>query len=178
MRIISVMLGVFLIFGGFSMMVTPGLTFLSVGWIVGFLFLMAGINSIIDFVRHRKEGHITKWDLLGGILSLVFGLLILMSPYVMVIAKIMTVYVFNFWLIASGILRIVAALEAKKNGSKGWIWVLILAILTVVLGVYALFNILVTAVAMGWMLGFFVLMSGFNLISAGTMYGKNENAPF
>lgn len=174
MRVISIIMGFFLVFGGFSMMMNPGMAFLSVGWILGFVFIVSGINQVVDYIAHKKNGDISKWDLVNGILGLIFGTLILLSPYVMIIAKIMTVYVFNFWLIISGILRIAAAFEIKKAGGKGWIWVALLAVLTVAVGFYALFNILVSAVAMGWMLGFFVLMSGINYISAGFTLKEKE----
>lgn len=167
MKILSIVLGVLMIFGGFTMMITPGITFLSVGWLIGFVFILSGINAIVDYLMHRKEGHITQWDLIAGILSAAMGILILSSPYVMILAKGAIIYFFNFWMIISGVLRIIAAVQMRKEGSRHWIWVMILAVLSVALGIYALFNILVMAVAIGWMMGFFVMMSGINLIGLG-----------
>lgn len=176
MRILSIILGVFLVSGGFSMMLTPGITFLSVGWLIGFLFIFAGINLVVDYIKNRKDEHIHVWDLIGGILAIILGGLILASPYVMVLAKVLSVYVFTFWMIISGFLRVASAFKSKKNGDKGWVWALILGLLTVAVGIYALFNILISAIAMGWMLGFYVLLSGMNLISIGLTAGKTESA--
>lgn len=172
MRIISIILGMFLVSGGFSMMLSPGITFLSVGWLLGFVFIFAGINIVIDYIANRKDEHINLWDLIGGILAIVLGTLILISPYVMIVAKVLTVYVFTFWMIISGFLRLASAFQMKKNNDKHWAWAIIFGLLTIAVGVYALFNILISALAIGWMLGFYVLISGMNLISMGFASGR------
>lgn len=158
------------------MMLSPAVTFLSVGWLMGFLFIFAGINLVVDYAKNRKDEHINLWDLIGGILAIVLGSLILISPYVMVVAKVLTVYVFTFWMIISGFLRLASAFQARKNGDKGWVWALILSILTIGVGIYALFNILISALVIGWMLGFYVLISGMNLITIGLASGKQQAA--
>lgn len=172
MRVISIILGVFLVSGGFSMMMTPAITFLSVGWLLGFVFIFAGVNLVVDYAQNRKDEHINIWDLIGGIMAIILGMLILISPYVMIVAKVLSVYVFTFWMIISGILRLVSSLKARKHGDKGWIWGMLLSIFTTAIGIYALFNIFISALAMGWLLGFYVLISGMNLISIGVASGK------
>lgn len=174
MRVISVILGMILVSGGFSMMLTPGITFLSIGWILGFVFIVSGINLVIDYAKNRKDEHINLWDLIAGLLAIVLGVLILISPYVMIVAKVLSVYVFTFWMIASGLLRFISSFQARKNGDRGWIWSLLLSLFTIAIGVYALFNILISALAMGWLLGFYVLLSGMNLISIGFASGKQS----
>lgn len=175
MRIISIILGMFLVSGGFSMMVTPGITFLSVGWLLGFVFIFAGINLVIGYSKNKKDAHVNIWDLIGGLLAIVVGTMILISPYVMVIAKILSVYVFTFWMIISGFLRLISSFQTRKNGEKGWVMPLVLSLFTIAAGIYALFNIFISALAMGWLLGFYVLLSGMNLIAIG-ISGENKSA--
>ncbi|MDL2253182.1 DUF308 domain-containing protein [Ruminococcaceae bacterium OttesenSCG-928-I18] len=171
MKVLSIILGILLIVGGFYMMFTPGITFLSVGWLIGFVFLLAGVNAIVDYFVGKRKGTSSVWDLVGGILCGILGVIILVSPYAEFLADTVLIYVFDFWLIIGGIVRIAGSIQMKKAGDRSWIWVLIIAILSVLLGAYALFHIVVSAVAIGWLLGFIVIMSGFNLIGLGTSLG-------
>ena len=172
MRVLSIILGILLVIGGFFMMLTPGITFLSLGWLIGFVFLFAGVSLIIGYFTGRKTKTSSVWDLIFGILSCVLAIAILVSPYAEFLADTLLIYFFDFWLIFGGILRIISSFQMKKAGDHSWVWVLVIAILSVIIGVYALFNMMVSAIAISWLVGFFVILSGFNLLGFGTTKGS------
>ncbi len=171
MKVLSIILGVLLIMGGFFLMLTPGATFASMSWVVGFLLLLSGVNSVIDFFMSRKSGKKSGWGLIGGILLGLLGIAVLISPYNGLFTDVVLIFAFDFWLIIGGILRIIASVQLKKAGNASWGWVLAFAILSVVAGLYALFHIVASALAIGILVGVVVLISGFNLIAAASVAG-------
>ncbi len=172
MRVLSIILGVILIIGGVFCIAYPTATFATLGWLVGILLLISGINGIAAYVTGRKSGGATVWDLVFGILTVVLGVFLLFSPLAVGITDIVLVYLFSIWMVVGGILRIVAGVGVirKHTGSKAWIWMLILGILMILLGIFGFFFPLVNALAMGWMMGFFIIFQGFNLIAMGSVY--------
>ena len=56
MRVLSVILGIFLIVGGVFLLFNPALATLMLGWFVGFSAVISGIVLIGDFASKRSEG--------------------------------------------------------------------------------------------------------------------------
>lgn len=171
MKIITIILGVILVIGGIFCMVYPAATFSTLGWLVGILLLISGINAIGNFAGGRKAGAANTWDLVYGILTLILAVIILFSPLAAGITDVVLVYMFAFWMLIGGIIRIGGSVALMRMKNKGWIWMLILGLLMIVLGIYGFFHPLVNAIAMGWMMGFFIIFQGFNLIGVGSTLG-------
>lgn len=88
--------------------------------------------------------------------------------------KILTI-ILGVILVIGGILRIVGAVGLIRLRNKAWIWMIILGILMIILGVYGFFHPLVNAIAIGWMMGFFIIFQGFNLIGMGSTWGGGSD---
>ena len=177
MKALSIVLGILLVLGGFFMMITPGVTFSSMSWVIGFLLLLAGVNWVVDYFTNRKNGTASVWTIVGGILCAILGGLVLINPFIGLLADGLLIYAFDFWLIIGGVLRIFGSVEMKKAGIGSWGWVLAFAIVSVLVGFYALFHIIASALAIGMLVGIVVLMSGINVlmsVSSGGMSGSGE----
>ena len=170
----TIIMGVLLTIGGFFCMLTPFSTFRSVGWIIGVVLLVAGINLIVDYFMHRKNGGVTSWDLLGGILTVVLALFILYRHgYYGNLLDSLIVVLFGVWMLLSGIFRIAGSMQLKKVGVSSWFWILLSGVVSLVLGIYGLVNPYVFKFAIGWMLGFYIIMQGINMLTLGFAIGKN-----
>lgn len=175
MKIITIVLGVILVIGGIFCMVYPAATFSTLGWLVGILLLISGVNAVANYVRGRKVGLANVWDLVYGILTLILATVILFSPLAAGITDVILIYMFAFWLLIGGIIRIVGSIALMRLKNRGWIWMIILGLLMVVLGIYSFFHPMVNAIAMGWMMGFFIIFQGFNLIGIGSTLGGGSD---
>ena len=176
MRIFTIIMGIFLTIGGFYVFTAPVNAFFSIIWIFGILLMITGINIIIDHFAMKKSGMKGYWDLVGGILTIILSLFILYGHFAQIALQGFIIFVFGAWVLISGIIRIFVSLQHKKNGERIWIWIMIMGILSVVLGVYGFVNPVVFKMAIGFMLGFFILMQGINMIGLGISLGRiNKN---
>ena len=148
MKVITIIIGILLTVGGFFCIFRPGMTFLSTGWMLGLMLVIAGMNMTAAYIPGKgrdKKKDTDKGNLLCGIIISVLGLFLIVSGISRAVADIIILYVFGAGMAISGLLKI----------SGG-------------LGVYCFFHPLASAYAIGYILGFIVLMQGFNLISLGS----------
>ena len=180
MKAMTIFMGVLLTIGGFFCMLTPLSTFRTIGWVIGVVLLIAGINMVADYFGHRKGGGVTSWDLLGGILTIILSLFILYRHgYAGNLLDELIVILFGVWMLLSGMFRIAGGVKLKQLGESSWIWIIIGGVVSVLLGVYGLVNPYVFKFALGWMLGFFIIMQGINMLTLAFAMGNNkgDNAP-
>lgn len=171
MKAITIIIGILLTIGGFFCIFRPGMTFLSTGWMLGAMLLIAGLNmaaASISGKRHGKRANPGRGNLLSGIIIAVLGLFMIVSGVTRAVADVVILYVFGAGMVMSGISKTGGSLFQKKKEMKEWGWSLAFGILTICLGIYCFFHPLVSAYAIGYMLGFIVLMQGFDLISIGS----------
>ena len=171
MKVITIIIGILLTVGGFFCIFRPGMTFLSTGWMLGLMLVIAGMNMTAAYIPGKgrdKKKDTDKGNLLCGIIISVLGLFLIVSGISHAVADIIILYVFGAGMAISGLLKISGGLFQKKRGIREWGWSLAFGILTICLGVYCFFHPLASAYAIGYILGFIVLMQGFNLISLGS----------
>lgn len=175
MKVFNCILGVFAIFGSIYCMFFPGKTFLSSGFIVAVLLGMLGVCSIFEFVRSRKNKEASKKNLIAnGVLGLIFGIsaavlsvLALFIPAVRGMLDLIILIMFVFWLVYTGVAGIFSAVAQKKLGvGKIWIFSLIMSILLLITGLYAISHLLYAAFAIGYMIGTALLIYGVRLVSS------------
>ncbi len=175
MKMITIILGVLVAIGGIYCLFAPGATFLSLGWLVGIALIVAGINAIAAHGKGKKTGHSTVWDVVGGVLTILAGFFVTFNLFTRLLTDVALIYIFAAWLVLTGILRIVSAFKLK--GLKlPWVWFLIAGILGLLLGLYSFFHPVITAFSIGYLLGFWVLFAGINLIATGMTMKKDKAA--
>ncbi|MFV0479981.1 MAG: HdeD family acid-resistance protein [Anaerorhabdus sp.] len=166
MRIITVLLGIVAVISGFYCMMSPGATFLSLAWIAGIVLVASGLRNGIYYFMNRKTDNASIWVLLGGIFSVIIGLMILGDLGLYILTDLFIIYAFAIWLVLSAFSSFGLAFALKKQGQK-WIGVLIVSILTLVLGIYSVMHPLVSMFSVGMLMGFWLMSQGFNLIAFG-----------
>lgn len=98
------------------------------------------------------------WLVLEGIVGIGIGILTFFYPGITAQALI---YFIGFWAILTGVLEMMAGFELPVSRD----WLLVLAgVLSVVFGVLVLFNPASGAVAIVWLIGFYVLLFGVTLV--------------
>ena len=174
MKAITIFMGVILTIGGFFCMLAPISTFRTIGWAIGVVLLIAGINLVIDFFTHRKRRGVTGWDLLGGLLTVALALFILYRHgYAGNLLDELIIILFGVWMLFSGIFRIAGGMRLKELGEKSWFWIIISGTVSLVLGIYGLVNPYVFKFAIGWMIGFSIIMQGINMLTLA--FAMNSN---
>ena len=172
-KILGVVLGALMVAGGIYCMVTPGLTFLTIGWVLGISMVADAIGNIATWFSRRKEGAADGLTLAIGIVSLLLGIALVASEGMQLAVDMMVAYMAAFWVLAVGVLRIARSLKLrrihKELGTKiiaaRWWAPLISGIVLAAIGVFGLVNPAVAAVAIGAVIGMTIVAAGANLIT-------------
>jgi len=172
-KLLGIIFGVLMVVGGIYCMMTPQITFFTLGWVLGVCMIADSIGNIATWSTRRKLGVADGWTLAIGIISLLAGIAIVANNTMQFAVDMFIVYTSAFWVIAVGLLRIVGSVrlrginktrEANQITSLWWV-ALISGILLVVVGVFGLANPAVAAVALGISIGLSIVAAGANLIA-------------
>jgi uncharacterized membrane protein HdeD (DUF308 family) len=113
--VLALMAGLFAAAAGLLLLGRPVLGFLVTSVMVITLIaigaMLSGLFSVVWAIRVRREIHGEVWIVLLGILSILFGLLLLASPVVSVVALIQLVAVLA---ILGGVMAIVTAVRLRR----------------------------------------------------------------
>jgi uncharacterized membrane protein HdeD (DUF308 family) len=144
--------GIFAIILGLLLLTSPGMTTLVLIQFVGIYWLVAGIFSLVTiFIDHTKWG----WKLFSGIIGIIAGLLVIQHPLWS------TVLLPTVLIIILGVEGIIMGFIALFSAFKGGGWGAgILGVLSILIGSYLVFNPLVGALALPWVIGIFALIGG------------------
>jgi len=147
--------GILLIVSGVLAMLMPGVAALTTALFFAWLLIMGGAFELAYAMQTRAQPGF-GWKLGSGILTLVLGIGILVVPLAGVESLALMVGAFLF---AGGIARTALALKVKP--ARGWGWVLLDGLLSIVIA---------GLIAIGWpenSIAFIGLLTGFWLIWAG-----------
>jgi uncharacterized membrane protein HdeD (DUF308 family) len=105
------LLGLVNILAGVISIIYPGMTALVLAMLIGAGALVTGLLQVIFAIRLRKEIQNEGWLILGGVISIAFGLLLLIRPGegALALLWILAVYAFVF-----GAMMIALALRTRK----------------------------------------------------------------
>ncbi len=172
-KIIAIIFGIIIIGAGIVCLVSPELTFLTIGWIAGLAMTADAIANIVTWSARRRAGEADGWTLAGAIVSLVFGIVLLTSDILQLSVDLFIAFMAALWILTLGILRLIKSSKLhqihKQSDTeivaKNWWVVMLTGILLVLLGVVSLMNPAITMFAVGTMIGITILIAGINLIA-------------
>jgi len=147
--------GILLIISGFLAMLMPGVAALTTALLFAWLLIIGGGCELAYAIQTRGQKGF-GWKLASGILTLVLGIAIIVLPLAGVASLALLVGGFLF---AGGIARTLLAVQLKP--SRGWGWVLIDGLLSIVIA---------GLIAIGWpenSIAFIGLLTGLWLVWAG-----------
>lgn len=178
-KILSVLFGIMIIVDGVICLALPGLTFLTLGYMIGVGMLLDGIGRIINWYQMDRGTEQSGWVLTSAIISLTLGIILMGSDAMQLTMDAFIVYMAIAWLITLGILRIAHALRIRKMRNdirdfqvgtpfgRNWWIALILGILLIVCGIIGMFAPATIIETIGTLIGISIIISGANMIHFG-----------
>ena len=122
---------------GIILVCKPEGTVKVISWILGIIFILAGIYKIINYFLSKGNNDFYNFDLIYGLTAIVIG--IVTMAYMNLIGSVFRVII-GIWIIYTSFVRISTALQIKRIGNTVWIYSLVLAIIMFMCGLYTVIN--------------------------------------
>lgn len=167
MTALSIILGVLLIIAGAICLFTPVSTTFALMYFFIILLFVTGIFTFIRCIVAKSFGV----DFVFSIITIILGIVILISPYATFITELVMVYIMAAWLVIDGIVGIVMAAKFKKLTGGGIFAVsLILSILTILVGIYSFVHPVFFSGFFGILASIFFIVAGAEMIGSAIVY--------
>jgi hypothetical protein len=134
---LSLIVGILFLLFGFWILKTPLESYVTLALLFGVVFLVNGIFEIIFSISNRKEIDNWGWILAGGIIDLLFG--IVLASNVGLSMAVLPFYV-GFMLLFRSVAAIGYAFDLKGFGIRDWYWLLLLGILGLLFSFIMIWN--------------------------------------
>ncbi|MBQ2673045.1 DUF308 domain-containing protein [Candidatus Saccharibacteria bacterium] len=119
----------------------------AVSYIVGVIFITKGLFQVINYFMEKGQNDFFNNNLLMGVISILIGIAALVIGED--IANVFRV-VIGIWLIYESLVKVNTAIKLSSAGIGIWKYVMILALVVMVLGVFVTFNDVTTVI--GWIM--------------------------
>ena len=174
-KILTIIASIIIMISGVYALMTPTETFMSVaGYLVGVVVLCDAVANITIWAEAKKYVQVSGWYLASAILSLIFGIAIIVSTSMQLALDFIIVYMVAIWIILMGILRIVLAVRMKQYmdqipifKNNRWIIVLLLGILMIAFGIVCMCQPVILTTMLGILIGLMLLVVGASLLTVG-----------
>ncbi len=177
MLILSIILGILQIIGGFCMIFTPLSTFLASGYFIIILFYIYGLFGVIRAVHKKRY----QRDFVFSVLSLILGFVGMVVPGAAVMQNFIILYMIAGWLLVRSVLSFVNAYnfwKLKVAGTTPIVLSVLLGILDLICAFISIKNPAALAAVIGIAIGIFFIESGINTIVVGSAIAKAEDEIF
>ena len=164
MRIITMFTGILFSAAGIFLIANGGLTFMSMAFIVGLVFAVAGVIECLSYSGYRGEDEEKSWILIDGTCTFMLGVLILMNK---LSAEAAVPLVLGLWILFSGIRNFVHAWEKIDVRGEGFYNLLIIGLVNIVLGLYAFFDQDLFDLSTVTLVGVYMITGGINIANVG-----------
>lgn len=161
MKTAGIITGVLMVILGFCSIFMPMRTFLGIGWLVGTLILIYGIQQIIDGVKH-KEKRVTH--ILLGVLGAAVGALILFNGAQRLLTDIMLAYIIGGYILISGIFQIVFGCKLYKVDKGSGVLKIICGVIGIIAGLVSLAHPVLTMFSVGYIIAFTLISQGISIL--------------
>lgn len=158
-KVLCIVAGILFIGIGGYMIFHPGITLVTLSLILGISTLVYGIFAIVSYAAHKKDGTASGLLLFDGIVSVIFGCL-LFSHYFFAFFTFLISYMFSFWILLRGVSVFINSLELKKIRGSQWGWLCALGVITIIFGMFTIFEPLLTALLISIILGTCLIFYG------------------
>ncbi len=147
---------------GCGCLFTPLVTLTAAGYFIAIVLVVSGISGIITGFQFKFYG----FNFIVSILALILGVFALVRPGGIETIDSILIFLFGAWLVIRGAASISLSLNYRKLGiGSDWILGLIIGILCVVLGIYSFIHPSVSAIAIGWLIAFYLIEEGIDIIA-------------
>lgn len=164
MRILTVISGILFIVGGGFLIAKEGITFLSVAFAVGIVFMVGGIIECLSHTAYRGDGEDRTWVLIDGLTTFLLGALIVLDK---ISADIVVPQVLGLWVLIAGIRNFVRAWEHIDVRNSFFYDHLIVGLLNLIVGLYVFFDADIFRLTSITLVGMCIVVQGINLAHVG-----------
>ena len=164
MRVLTILTGLLVITVGAFLTANTGLTFISLAFIAGLTFVIAGIVTCLSYTGYRGDNESKNWILVDGTVTFVLGVLILMNRLT---ADVVVPYVLATWVMTIGIRNFVQAWVHWDLKNTRFYNHFIIGILNLVFGIYVFFDGEIFNLAPLTLIGFCMIVAGVNIVNVG-----------
>ena len=172
-RVLNVLLGIILVFCGIYLLMSPGITFMTLGMVVGISMIVNAIVFVIFWFRFRETGIVGGFELAMAIILGLLGIFIIYNGYAQVVVDWMILALTSIGFLVGGVRLIVNAFKVRRLTQEGvntgikWGWVLVGGILLTIAGVLGILYPANLALAIGFIIGLEIVFSGVAMIASG-----------
>lgn len=141
----------------------PGLTVVTLVWILGAYIIIDGVINIIGFFKHHDLSWARRILLaLWGVVQIIAGLVVWVAPG---LGAVTVMVVFGVWVMLTGMFLLVGAFTKDGHMMSPWLQAII-GILGVLVGIYLVVNPGKGALASIWAIGTIAIAYGILMIIA------------
>ena len=113
-KIIRIIIGIILVFAGISCIITPAATVTPLAWTIGLLIIVHALSCIGVWQERRALGFGENYELISAILSLIFGVVLIVSNFFQTMVSTILSYILASWIAMIGIFRLLVASNLRK----------------------------------------------------------------
>lgn len=167
-------MGVLFIGAGMFMLSSGGgITFTSVAFVLGILFMLAGLLECLSYKSYRGDEGDKTWVLVDGITTFILGFLVIFNK----LASDATVpLVLGLWIGVSGIRNLIRAWEKIEVKDSYFYGHLATGLLNVVAGLYMYFNADLFMLPVAVLVGICMMVQGLNVLMVGSTISVIKSA--
>lgn len=147
--IVSIVVGLLLMFW-------PGITVITVLYLVGIIFAIMGISSLVSYFKASESARPTG-VLVTGVFFCLIALIVFLFPQA--IAGFFSV-ILGIILVICGVVNAVRSMELKRYGHDSWIFSIILSALIAIGGIVIIANPFETTSLLVFVLGLIIASNG------------------
>lgn len=124
-----------------------------IGWILGGVFCVIGVVKLIGYIRTQLQIS----ELIISIISIAAGVLLFLHPgWVMSLLSV----IIGIYVLLEGALKIKISIDAKKQEAASWWVLLVVALVSIGIGILLVFNPFGISKAFMFVVGLALLLSG------------------
>lgn len=113
-KMIKLVLGIALAGAGIYCIASPGITVAVMAWIVGIFMVVLAISRIGVWQERKALGFAENYELVGALLSLLFGAALIISNFFQVMVSTFIIYILAAWIAMLGIFRLLVAANLRR----------------------------------------------------------------
>ncbi|GBG05397.1 DUF308 domain-containing protein [Lactobacillus rodentium] len=159
--------GVLLIIAGFIVMAYPDRSFRTFVYLFGIISILQGILWIYAYAKFRDVFSMSWVTILSAIIDIIIGILFLCSN---LIGGLTLAILFAIWFLADSIIGIIFSVHLRAFSTGYFIFSLILSIISLIIAIVLLFNPMLAALTMVYLVAFWLLVFGFNELMVSWMH--------
>lgn len=132
----SIFMSLLLSIIGIFLFMNPSFVIQFISFVLGIFMVVAGIFSLVKYF-HTKEKNFYGADLLYGVISCLAGALLIFNPTA--VASILPL-VLGVWMVINSVVKLQYAFSLKSHSHVPWVFPMIMALITLSLGILFVIN--------------------------------------